>query len=85
MYRQGLLTFPGQGQGPPDQPLAPLFAFVSRWPMCLTLAGDNYELRIRYARITGARPAGTKLLSIPRHRIEEELACALGNARHGQQ
>jgi hypothetical protein len=85
MYRQGLLSFPGEVQAPPEQPLAPLFAFLSRSPLFLTLADDNYELRLRYAQVTGARPAGTKLLSLPRRRIEEELARALHNARHGRQ
>lgn len=53
--------------------------------MCLTFADDNYELRIRYTQVTGERPEGTKLLSIPRRRIEEELARALDNVRPRQQ
>jgi hypothetical protein len=80
MYRQGLLTLPGEGQSQPGQPLAPLFSFLSHWPMCLTLADDNYALRVRYAEVTGKRPGGIKLLSLPRRRIEEELTRALGNA-----
>lgn len=84
MYRQGLLTFPGDGRAPPEQPLAPLFAFLLRWPMCLTFADDNLALRIRYAQVTGERPEGAKLLSIPRRRIEEALARALDNTRPGR-
>lgn len=85
MYRQGLLAFPGKAPPPPDEPLRPLFALLSRWPICLTFADDNYEMRIRYAQVTGERPGGITLLRRPRRRIEEALAHALGNARPGQQ
>jgi hypothetical protein len=78
MHRQDLLTFPGQAAAPPGQPLRPLFAFLLRWPMYLTLSDDNYALRIRYAQVTGDRPAGTELLNRPRSRIERDLARALG-------
>jgi hypothetical protein len=84
MYRQGLLTFPGEPPPPPEQPLAPLFAFLSRWPMCLTYADDNLALRLRYAQVTGEHPEGTELLRWPRRRIEQALARALENAHNNQ-
>lgn len=85
MYRQGLLTFPSEAPPPPDEPLRPLFALLSRWPICLTFADDNYEMRIRYAQVTGDRPGGIELLHRPRRRIEEDLSRALGNPRPSQQ
>jgi hypothetical protein len=59
-----------------------LFAYLSRWPTCLTFADDDYALLQRYARVTGARPEGIEL---HRRRIEEELARALDHACPGQQ
>lgn len=80
MHRRGFLTFPGERQASPEQPLAPLFAYLSRWPMCLTFADDNLALRLRYAQATGERPEGAKLLSVPRRRIEEALARVLDSS-----
>jgi hypothetical protein len=80
MHRQGLLSFPGQADAPQGQPLRPLFGYLLRWPMYLTLSDDNYALRIEYARVTGDRPGGTTLLTRPRSRIERDLAAFLTHA-----
>jgi hypothetical protein len=78
MHAQGLVTFPGQKDAPPDQPLGPLFAFLVKLPLYFCLADDNYALRIRYAQVTGDLPRGAGLLTRPRSRIERDLARALG-------
>lgn len=85
MYHRGLLIIPGEDETPPQQPLAPLFAFLSQWPMCLTIADDILVLRMRYAEVTGERLEGVKLLSLPRRRIEEALARALAKTHPNTQ
>jgi hypothetical protein len=76
MQAQGLVTFPGQGNAPAAQRLYPLFAYLVRNPLCMTLSDDNYALRMTYAQITGRRPSGTVLLRRTRHGIEQDLAAA---------
>ena len=50
-----------------------------------TFADDHYELRIRYAHVTGDRPGGIELLHRPRRRIEEALARVLAGSHPGPQ
>ena len=78
MWRRGLVTFPGEEGAAAERPLAPLFAFLVERPMYFCLADDNFTLRIRYAELSGRRPAGTSLLTRPRHLVERDLACLLG-------
>ena len=44
--------------------------------MYLTLADDNYAVRVAYVRATGERPGGVSLLTRPRHQVERALAQA---------
>ncbi len=44
--------------------------------MYLTLADDNYAVRVAYLRATGERPGGVSLLTRPRHQVERALAQA---------
>src|SRR5208337_2017481 len=46
-----------------------LFPLV-RTPMYMTLADDNYAVRVAYVRATGERPGGVSLLTRPRHQVE---------------
>jgi hypothetical protein len=78
MHRQGLVTFRGTDSAPPNQLLAPLFAFLVTAPSFFCLSDDNYALRIEYARVSGERPGGTTLLTRSRRRVEEDLARVLG-------
>lgn len=80
LHRQGLVRFPGEESAPPDQPLRPLFAFLVQNPMYLTLAADNFTLREVSARVREQQPRGTALLTAKRHRVESELAEALGRS-----
>jgi len=41
--------------------------------MYLTLADDNYAVRVVYVRATGERPGGVPLLTRPRHQVERTL------------
>ena len=41
--------------------------------MCLTLADDNYAVRVAYVRAAGERPRGVSLLTRPRHQVERAL------------
>ncbi len=41
--------------------------------MYLTLADDNYAVRVAYVRATGERPGGVSLLTRPRHQVERAL------------
>ena len=52
-----------------------LFPLV-RTPMYMTLADDNYAVRVAYVRATGERPGGVSLLTRPRHQVERALAQA---------
>jgi hypothetical protein len=79
LYRQELLSVPGQGNTPSDQPLRPLLAFLVRNPQFFAFADDNYALREIYARTMPEPPQGAALLTRPRHRVERELADALGH------
>ncbi len=74
MHRRGLVTFPGQEDAPPGQPLRPLFAFLVKNPIFMTLSDDNYALRLEYVRATGLRPSGTVLLRRKRWQIEQDMA-----------
>ena len=44
--------------------------------MYMTLADDNYAVRVAYIRATGERPRGVSLLARPRHQVERALAKA---------
>ena len=77
MRGEGLLTFPGQNDARSGQTLRPLFAYLLKNPLVMTLADDDYALRRTYARVTGDRPGGTALLRRTRRRVEQDLARAL--------
>lgn len=79
LHRQGLVAFPGQDNALPGGALAPMFRWLVKNPVYLTLADDNFILREVHARATGVRPANTSLLTRPRHRVEAETAAALGH------
>lgn len=44
--------------------------------MYMTLADDNYAVRVAYVRATGERPGDVSLLTQPRHQVERALAQA---------
>ena len=44
--------------------------------MYLTLADDNYAVRVAYVRATGERLGRVSLLTRPRHQVERALAQA---------
>ena len=80
MQRRGLIAFPRGTDASGHGPLAGLFAFLVERPMYFCLADDNYALRIRYAELSGERPAGTALLTRHRHQVERDVARLLGPA-----
>jgi hypothetical protein len=78
LHRQGLVTFPGEANAPPGQPLVPLFAFLLKNPAYFSLADDNFTLREISARVTGERPTRAALIRRSRYQVESELAETLG-------
>jgi hypothetical protein len=54
MYKKGTVSFSTKGSGSADKPLKPLFDFLTRRPMLLTLSHDNFTLREIYAAVTDA-------------------------------
>ncbi len=54
--------------------------FLLRNPVIMTLADDNFTLRDISAHVTGEGPSGPAFLQYPRHKVEAQLANALGHA-----
>jgi hypothetical protein len=80
LYHKDLASFHGQKDAPPDQPVQPLFAFLTRNPFFFCLADDNLTLRDIYAGISDKHFASTYFLSKPRQRVEADTAAALGHS-----
>src|SRR5579875_2401 len=59
---------------------ASVIDFLLGNPVILTLADDNFTLREISAHVIDERPSGPAFLQYPRHKVEAELAGALGHA-----
>jgi hypothetical protein len=77
LHQQGFITFSSKADATQGQPLKPMFDFLVKNPLYLTLSDDNYALREAYARLTGKKFNGTYLLTRKRHHVEHEYAEAL--------
>jgi hypothetical protein len=76
LHRQGPLRFSDEEERQP----APLFDWLVKNPQYFSLADDNFTLREVAARITSRSGAATAtVLYKPRHRVESDLAKALGH------